>query len=105
VHFAARNGDEATLRALVELGADVNVTDTDGNRALHPAAHNGHEAAVRALVAVGADVNATDSAGNRALHLARQNSHATTVRALEVASRVQPGQPPDPQESKPAAPL
>jgi hypothetical protein len=53
--------DEATVRALVGLGADVEAADTDGWQALHHAAENGHESTVRALVELGADVNA---AGN-----------------------------------------
>ena len=57
--FAAQNGHEAMVRALIELGADVNKGKDNGWTPLHIAAQQGHEAIVRAIVEAGAEVNKT----------------------------------------------
>ena len=47
---AAQNGHETMVRALIEMGADVNKAMDDGVPPLLIAAYNGHEAVVRALI-------------------------------------------------------
>ena len=42
LHFAAQRGDLATVRRLVDQGADVNERDEDGTVALHWAAFHNH---------------------------------------------------------------
>jgi uncharacterized protein len=57
--IAARTGDPATLRVLIESGADVNAADpTMGETALMWAAADNHGDAVRTLVGAGARVDA-----------------------------------------------
>jgi ankyrin repeat protein len=50
LHRAARGGNEAIVRLLVDLGADVNAKDKYGETVLHWAALRGDEAVVRLLV-------------------------------------------------------
>ena len=63
---AAKKGDTATVRALLDAGADVNAND-GGETVLMAAAVEGHIATVQALIAAGADVNATTNNGVTAL--------------------------------------
>lgn len=67
--FAARHGEIASARWLLEAGADIDDTAADGNSALVLAAMSGHEDLARYLLQRGADPNA-DGAGYTALHAA-----------------------------------
>ena len=80
---ACEEGRVDTVRALIELGADVNYKDRDGQTALHHAASFSKEQeAVEMtglLVAAGADVNAVNESGTAPLHFAQ---HAACVDLL-----------------------
>lgn len=67
--FAARSGDVATARALVEAGANVDDTAAAGTSALVIAAHSGQGPVGIYLLEQGADPNAAE-AGYTALHAA-----------------------------------
>ena len=54
--FAARNGHEPCLRALLEAKADPNQAESDGRTALIVAAQNGHEPCLLALLEAGASL-------------------------------------------------
>ena len=86
---AARNGDVATMRVLLENGADATRTQKNGTTALMLASGVGRGQgvfakdyateselldAVRFLVEHGADVNAVNDTGQTALHIAAQAS-------------------------------
>jgi ankyrin repeat protein len=58
LHIAARAGDLAKLRTLIEEGANVNAKNMCGETALHYAAERGHKEVVELLIAKGADINA-----------------------------------------------
>ena len=47
--IASWSGHERVVRALAELGADVNQTDDEGRTPVYIASRNGHEQAVRAM--------------------------------------------------------
>jgi hypothetical protein len=64
---AARAGDLARLRLLLNSGADPNQRDGNGNRPLIEAVAAGHLDAVRALIAAGADSNLTSAGGRTPL--------------------------------------
>lgn len=55
------------IQAKIDLGADLNLTDSEGNTALMRAAMPGNHAAVKVLLAAGADPNLRNKAGNTAL--------------------------------------
>ena len=54
--FAARHGYSKCVEALLNVGANVNAIDQDGNTALIKAA-GGHKECVSFLIQAGADVN------------------------------------------------
>ena len=79
---AARNGDEALLRTLVEQGADVNATAGDGSTALLWASHRDRPESVDLLIRAGADVNRANDLGATPLWAAGENGSVAVVELL-----------------------
>jgi ankyrin repeat protein len=95
--FAARSGDLASARLLVEAGADVNDTAPDGTSALVLASHSGHGPLAAFLAEQGADLDAEGS-GYTALHAAVLRGDADLSARLvalgaDVRRQVQQGTP------------
>lgn len=68
--FAAREGDIATLEAMLASGVDVNYTDIDNTSALVTALMNKQYSAALYLLEKGADPNIADTLGRTALYAA-----------------------------------
>jgi ankyrin repeat protein len=66
--FAAREGDVATVRAMLDAGVDIDHGDVDNTTALVVAIMNKHYTLAKFLIDRGADVNAVDAAGRTALY-------------------------------------
>jgi len=64
----------ATIRLLIERGADPNAQDMNGVRPLHRAVRTRCSAAVGALLEAGADVRLTNGNGSTVLQLARRQT-------------------------------
>ena len=79
--FAARVGDLASARLLVEAGADVRDADAWGVAATVLAAHSGYGELLEFLLEHGADANAA-GAGFSALHVAIMRRDEKMVRVL-----------------------
>ena len=79
---AAKNGDRAALRLLVQQRADVNAADGDGTTALHWASHLDDLDSAGLLLRAGANVNAANDLGATPLWIASQNGSASLVRVL-----------------------
>ena len=79
--FAARHGDIASARHLLNAGADVDETGADSNSALVLAAMSGHPRLAEFLLARGADPDA-NGAGYTALHAAILRPDSSLVRML-----------------------
>ncbi|HYP26073.1 MAG TPA: ankyrin repeat domain-containing protein [Blastocatellia bacterium] len=80
---AARKGDVATLKALLDAGADVNSKTRYGATALSFAADKGNVEVVRLLLERGADVDVKDTFyGATPLSWAVGKGHTDIVRAL-----------------------
>ena len=79
--FAARNGDIATARVLIEAGANVLDSEASGASALVIAAHSGHQPLALFLLEQGADPNAV-AAGYAPLHAAVLRSEVALAAAL-----------------------
>ncbi|MFH1438212.1 MAG: ankyrin repeat domain-containing protein [Pseudomonadota bacterium] len=61
--LAASSGDSASVKALVEKGANVNIRDSESGRtALELAIHNKHYAAAKVMIEKGFDINSLETA-------------------------------------------
>jgi ankyrin repeat protein len=88
LHVASRAGRVEAVRALLELGADVDAREGDGDSgptALHIACEMGFAETARALVEGGADAAARDKGGNTPLELAVLHGNAETAAVVEEA--------------------
>jgi len=80
---AARTGDAAAVRALLQTGAEVNAARGDGITALHLAAEHGHAEVVRTLLDAGAALERGTRIGHYTpLHLAARGGHGEVVALL-----------------------
>lgn len=88
LHNAARNGNVEMIQALIQAGADVNLTTSSPDllnlAPLHEAAFAGNVEAIRTLIAAGADINyyPADSSPTTALRLAALAGQKDAVREL-----------------------
>lgn len=89
---AARKGDAAEVRALLDKGADVNAKFRYGATALFKAAERGNTEVVKLLIERGADVNVRDTFyGATALSWALQKEHTAVVLAILAKSAEEAG--------------
>lgn len=87
LYEAARKGDAAEVRALLDKGADVNAKFRYGATALFKAAERGHIEVVKALIERGADVTVKDTFyGATAMYWAMDKGHTGVVRAILAKS-------------------
>lgn len=82
---AARNGDAAAIRSLLDRGAPVDVTDAKGRTPLMQAAGRGHLETVKLLLAHGADPNTPAANGSTSLSFARAREHHEIAHLLQEA--------------------
>jgi ankyrin repeat protein len=82
---SARGGHELAVCRLLEEGAELNQTTSNGATPLYVAAQNGHEAVVRRLVSAGAALDQASNAGTTPLLIAAQDGHDTVVGTLVSA--------------------
>ncbi len=79
---AAKGGDLALAKALLDKGVDVNAKDDHGTTALMAASGQGHVEAAQLLIDRDADINARDSAGATALMYAASKGLFEVVKLL-----------------------
>lgn len=83
LYEAARKGDAAEVKAVLDKGADVNAKFRYGATAIFKAAERGHTEVVKLLIERGADVNVKDTFyGATAISWALQKGHTGVVRAI-----------------------
>jgi hypothetical protein len=87
LYEAARKGDAAEVKAVLDRGADVNARFRYGATALFKAAERGHTEVVKLLIERGADVTVKDTFyGATALYWATSKGHTGVVRAILARS-------------------
>ena len=79
---AAKDGDAAAIRALVDTHADVNAAAADGTTALHWASYHDDVATADLLIKAGARVNAATDLGVTSLWNASLNGSEAMVKRL-----------------------
>ncbi|CAD5209581.1 unnamed protein product [Bursaphelenchus xylophilus] len=80
LHEVAQFGDEAMLRILWKMNADVKLFDHEEKTPLHVAAENGRTEIVEALIdKFHASINARTKDGSTMLHVAAQAGHSSTA--------------------------
>jgi uncharacterized protein len=82
---AAKEGDTATIRALLQKKADVNAMDADGTTALHWASYRDNLEAADTLLRAGANANAATDLGVTPLWSASENGSSAMARKLLAA--------------------
>ena len=82
---AAKKGNTATVKSLLDAGADVNSRDRMDITALMWATSKGYTATVWVLLNKGADVRAKDKRGRAALMIAEQEGHTEIAELLKQA--------------------
>ncbi len=87
LHEAVRKSDAEAVRALVEMGSDLNGTDASGRTPLIYAAKSGRSEACRFLVELGADKNLADEEGHNAFDYAVSNGMRDVIALLEDTQR------------------
>jgi ankyrin repeat protein len=79
---AVKKADLAAVRRLLQEGAAVNVSETDGSTALHWAVESDDPEITRLLLKAGADAKRANRYGLTPLHLAAVNGNASVMRDL-----------------------
>jgi ankyrin repeat protein len=83
LYEAARKGDVAEVKAVLDRGADVNAKFRYGATALFKAAERGHTEVVKLLIERGADVTVKDTFyGATAMTWALNKEHTGVIRAI-----------------------
>lgn len=88
--YAAALGDVETVQALIEAGAQIDRSNTQGRETWTPliyAARGGHKVTVKVLLEAGADVNA-ERRGTTALKMAISQGHTHLGPLLREAGAV-----------------
>ncbi|KHN74937.1 Protein lin-12 [Toxocara canis] len=81
LHLAAREGHCDSVRMLLSLGANSEITD-QGVSALHLAAREGHCDSVRMLLSLGANSEITDQLGRTPFHFAAERNRTEVMKLL-----------------------
>ncbi len=82
LHFAAKGGNLAIVRKLIELRAGVGKVNAKRRTPIHYAAESGHAEIVKLLCNKDALTRLSDTDGMRPIHLAASNGHADVIEVL-----------------------
>ncbi|KAF7712366.1 Nucleoside phosphorylase and ankyrin repeat domain-containing protein [Penicillium ucsense] len=80
--IAVEVGNIHVVKALLEIGVDIEVSDTNGENSLHIATRNGNRALVRLLLDNGADITATASSCLDSIAISNQYGNEELVNVL-----------------------
>ncbi|XP_065677445.1 uncharacterized protein LOC100203916 isoform X1 [Hydra vulgaris] len=90
LHYAAISNDVESIKILIQVSADIDVTDNEEKTALHTAAEYGHFNCLITLVQTSArNINGMDEKGRSPLHLAAKNGWIkTTLTLIEMGAQI-----------------
>ena len=91
---SVRNSHEI-IEALLEAGIDLELTDQEGNTALHKAASTGNTEILNTLIKKGANIHATNNNGDTPLHLAIRKGNMEAARLLMRQTDLKPSTEPN----------
>ena len=80
---SSQSGNNEAVQFLLDLGVNVNYSNSEGKTALMLACKAGHEEIVQTLVLAEADIYHQDNAGCTAIQFANQNGNRQIVELLE----------------------
>jgi uncharacterized protein len=86
VHYAASSGDVATVRLLLDAGAEIDAVADDGSTALILACAKGHASVAEILLERGSNASMLDSSGLAAIHHAVRSSSTECVSVLGASA-------------------
>ena len=73
------------LKRLIDCGADINLTEADGNSALIQASFTGKTEIVKILIDAGADINYQNNNGKTALDYSKDKNYSEITEVLKQA--------------------
>lgn len=82
IFYAAYQGENGSIKALAEAGADLEKTDRNNNTALYTACLRGHFETVKTLLELGADPFVTNSSGQSLLAIAADKNKGPLCKLL-----------------------
>ena len=89
LHTACLYGQDAVVKKLIEMGADINLKDVNGQTPLHIATAVGASTIISVLLSNGADVDLIDNQGQSALYLATVNKQKKSFKELvELSTKI-----------------
>lgn len=87
IHYAAQNGADSFIRALLEKDVDINQTNGQGSTALHLAIAQGHASIVKLLLDKGARFDIRDGYGRTAHETALERGNAVIVNLIDPLAK------------------
>ncbi|XP_066918362.1 E3 ubiquitin-protein ligase mib1-like isoform X2 [Clytia hemisphaerica] len=79
---ACQNGQVEAIKLLLEMQADTEIQDKDGDRAIHHATFCDKETPIRLLIEAGADICSRNKRRQSALHVAVNKGHLKSIETL-----------------------
>ena len=89
LHFACFKGNKQIVDILLDLGADINAIDNDGNSCLHFAVNSNNVLLIKKLLIRGADKNIKNKENQTALDLAQSKKLFNIVEVLRNKSFIE----------------
>ncbi|EDV24717.1 uncharacterized protein TRIADDRAFT_26100, partial [Trichoplax adhaerens] len=85
--LAVINGYTPVIKKLLELGADIATTDSNGRHCMHYLAEKSDVSNILALYENGTSLDTVDEEGNTLLHIAAKGNHRDTVKLILQATK------------------
>ena len=88
LHYACISGSKNAVDILLDLGANINAVDNDGNNCLHYAVNSKNESLLKKLLVRGADKNIRNKKGQLPYDLALENRYENIADILSAKNSI-----------------